>query len=98
MAPIAEELVFRGLLEGYLLETAGFMVGILVPAILFTIMHIAPFKRAPKDFLSLILLSAFSLSIIVGTLRFISNSIIPAILTHMIFNVSGRIVSNMQNE
>ncbi|MGQ4892322.1 MAG: CPBP family intramembrane glutamic endopeptidase [Candidatus Njordarchaeia archaeon] len=95
LAPIAEEFVFRGLLEGYLLKTTTPIVGVMFPATLFSIMHIAPFKEAPRKFLSLILLSAFTLGVIAGILRFMSDSLIPAIVTHAIFNLSGKIAEKI---
>ena len=96
LAPISEELVFRGLLEGYLLVTTTPIISILLPALLFSIVHISPFRDAPKEFLLLILISAFILSMVAGLLRFLSNSLIPSIITHSVFNLSGKIVEEFK--
>ncbi len=46
LAPIGEELLFRGLIEGYLLENnVGVILSILVPAILFGFMHVIAFLK-----------------------------------------------------
>ncbi|AGB04775.1 CAAX amino terminal protease family [Aciduliprofundum sp. MAR08-339] len=89
LAPISEEILYRGLLEGYLILHTSSLIAILVPAVLFSIIHYAPFKNAPKNVIISILLSSLILGIIAGWLRAYSNSIIPAIIVHGEFNIIG---------
>lgn len=97
LSPIAEEIMFRGVLEGYLLATTITWIAIVIPAILFSVMHIAPFSKAPRRLLCIVLISAFALGMIAGTVRFISGSIIPSIISHTSFNLAGKIIETTKN-
>jgi len=89
LTPFGEELLFRGMLEGYLLNYAVMPIGVTIPAILFSLVHAVPFQKAPKKTLLYILISALVLGLIAGYFRAISGSIAPAVVTHMIFNAAG---------
>ncbi len=89
IAPTSEELLYRGLLEGFLLPRTFFWLAIIVPAILFAILHLAPFKNAPPRIKYTIVTEAFILGILAGFLRGFENSIIPAIILHIEFNLWG---------
>ena len=91
LAPLGEELVYRGVIEGYLLTRASLLTAILIPAILFSLMHIMPFSNAPKPILATILAGALLLGLIAGYYRALSNSIIPAFTSHSTTNVIGLI-------
>lgn len=92
LSPTAEEIMFRGVLEGYLLATTNMWIAIILPALLFSLMHIAPFSKAPKRLLAIILISALLLGIVAGAFRYITSSIIPAIVSHASFNLIGKIL------
>ena len=89
LAPLGEEMLFRGVLETSLLVW-GIWIATVIPAILFALVHIAPFKGASPKFMSIILLSAFILGFLSGYFRAISGSLLPAYFVHMTFNLSGR--------
>jgi len=94
IAPICEETLFRGLLLGYLLENnVSSWTAIAASSTLFALIHLLPFHQAPLNLKASILLTAFLLGTIAGYLRRRTNSIIPAITTHMGFNLGGYIIS-----
>ena len=89
LAPLGEDCLFRGILLLSLLPYGAF-VAITVPALLFSLVHLLPFKNTPCKFLVSILISSFALGLLAGYFRVISYSLLPAYLTHTIFNLSGR--------
>ncbi|MCD6485619.1 MAG: CPBP family intramembrane metalloprotease [Candidatus Odinarchaeota archaeon] len=95
LAPTAEELVFRGVIETYLILTTTPTIAVTVPAILFAFIHIAPFKNAPKKLMYIIVTSAFLLGVIAGIMRLLSGSLLPAIAAHITFNLSGKIADKI---
>lgn len=89
-APVQEELIFRGLLQSVLARDLSAATKTSVragvgavggAALLFALVHLAvgPWTAA----------AALMLRILAGELRRRSGSVIPAIITHMIFNVPG---------
>jgi len=92
LAPVGEETLFRGLLEGYLLEKGGRKVAVIFPAILFSLIHVLPYYRTPLTYLILLLVNAFILSIVAGYFRLKSSSLVPAYLTHATFNLVGMVI------
>lgn len=95
ISPIAEEIMFRGVLEGYLLLTITPWIAIVLPAILFSVMHLAPFSKAQRKLLLIVLTSAFILGTIAGIFRYLTNSIIPAIISHQCFNLAGKTIERI---
>ncbi len=94
IAPIGEETLFRGLLLGGLIKVGvNTKISVIMQAILFSIIHIIPFKNAPIIQLIVILITAFILSVIAGIYRVRTYSIIPAIVTHICFNLGGILTS-----
>ena len=89
LAPLGEEMLFRGVLETSLLVW-GIWIATVIPAILFSLIHIAPFKGSSPKFMAVILFSAFLLGLLSGYFRAISGSLLPAYVVHMTFNLSGR--------
>jgi len=89
LAPFSEELMYRGVVEGYLLSHASLLISILVPAILFSLMHAIPYSTAPRPVLATVLLGAFLLGVLAGYYRALSNSIIPAYASHSTMNAIG---------
>ncbi len=91
-APLGEELLFRGLLEGMLLASLNLWLAVVIPALLFSIIHVVPFSDSPKTFLSSLLISALLVGLLAGYLRAISDSLLPAIAVHAGFNLAGNLV------
>ncbi|HDH07278.1 MAG TPA: CPBP family intramembrane metalloprotease [Thermoproteales archaeon] len=90
MAPIGEEILFRGLLEGYLLaKNVNFYVSVILPAILFSLVHWVPFRAAPVKHRFLILFFALIAGLVTGYYRAVTGSITIAIIAHAIFNMPG---------
>lgn len=78
LTPIAEELFFRGVIMGWMSQRRFPQWSvILFPAILFTAMHLNPGGSLPILFLSLIL----------GYLRYVSNSLLLPIGLHICNNI-----------
>lgn len=77
VAPIAEEIAFRGLLFGWLRERAGFAVSAFLSALCFATLHgIAPLIPA-------LVAVGFALAWI----RERSGSVLPAVISHGVFNI-----------
>jgi len=96
IAPLGEELLFRGLLEGYLLLSLGggsfsMAVAAILPAILFSAVHYIPYREAPPTCLRWILTIALVAGLVAGFFRIYANSLMPAVLTHSCFNLGGMI-------
>lgn len=106
-ASICEEVLTRGLIQGYLspLKQFGFSlfgfrisIPVLVAALFFGAMHIALLTVGLDSFsVWAIVVSAFIMGIIAGYYREKTQSIIPAIIIHMLFNVSGSIIGFLEH-
>ncbi len=94
LAPVGEEFLFRGVLESSLLEY-GILIAVIVPALLFSFVHLLPFKNTTGKFLVTIMISAIILGLLAGYFRAISGSLIPAYTTHAIFNLNGKIAEKL---
>ena len=95
LAPVLEEILFRGIVQDSLTEKLGPLRGILIGACVFGIVHIIPQQ----------VINAFFVGIVLGFIYYRSGSLVPVILIHMINNaisyfswvLSGeRIVSTRQ--
>jgi len=101
-ASICEEVLTRGLIQSYLNSLAkyGFTLfkarvslPVLVAALFFGSMHLALLTMGVGGFVVFtIVFFAFILGIIAGYYREKTGSIIPAIIIHMAFNISGTII------
>lgn len=76
LAPVAEEILFRGYLFGKLRKHAPLWISILITSVLFALVH----------FQWNVALDVFALSIVLCLLRVVSGSIWPSILLHMLKN------------
>ncbi len=95
-APLGEEILFRGLLEGMLLTSLDLWSAVVIPALLFSMVHAIPFSDSPRPFLLSLLMSALILGLLAGYLRAVSNSLLPAIAVHVGFNLAGNLVDWLQ--
>jgi membrane protease YdiL (CAAX protease family) len=76
IAPVAEEVLFRGYLFGKLQKYAPLWISILITSVLFAIVHFAWNVG----------LDVFALSIVLCLLRVVSGSLWPSIMLHMLKN------------
>jgi len=101
-ASIAEEVLTRGLIQGYLKPLAGkgltvsdarISIPVFVGALFFALMHIAMVTLG-VDLVSVIatIISAFIVGVIAGYYCEKTESLAPAILVHMLFNMIGSLV------
>ena len=97
LAPIGEELLFRGLLLGYLMRCISRWPSIMVSSIIFALVHLPAFTAYSEIPLTrfLVFAGALILGVIAGHFKTSLNSLIPAIITHSIFNFSGMVTGVM---
>ena len=93
VAPICEEIFFRGLLQGYLILKGHKLLSIAVPAVLFSLVHVLPFSSANVAMLVAVLIGAVVLGSIAGYFRAINGSLLHPILVHFWFNLIGCIIA-----
>ena len=101
-ASICEEALTRGLIQSYLapLRNRGFSISrlrisypVIIGALFFALMHLMPFGGVlPLLHLIAFLISATILGIAAGYYREKTGSLVPAVIVHMLFNVSGSLV------
>ena len=81
IAPVVEEVVFRGLVFAVLERTVGLKVAVLTTAILFAGLHVPEYWHAWNHLLMILLVGvAFSLA------RGVSGSLTPSIILHVGYN------------
>jgi len=107
LASIAEEVLTRGLIQSYLspLKGYGFSIlgfpvspPVLVAALFFGGMHFGLLTVGLDSFsVWVIVISAFFMGIIAGYYREKTESIIPAIIIHMLFNICGSIIGAIES-
>ncbi|WP_099209496.1 CPBP family intramembrane glutamic endopeptidase [Thermococcus henrietii] len=90
LAPLSEELLHRGLVEGYLLSYGHFWSAILFAALLFALPHWRAFGGSALDRISIVA-GAFLLGTLVGYF-FALGGIVPAFALHASANLAGLVV------
>ncbi len=80
-APIAEEVVYRGVLYPAVARRFGAITSVVVVSALFLLVHAEQYASAPAIMLPLGLLS-----VALTTLRAMSGSIMPSVVLHLLFN------------
>ncbi len=88
-APLFEELFFRGLLQGQLVERFGVWIGIAVTAVVFGAVHIA---NDPGTAGLLLALSVGASGIVLGVVRHLTGRLGSSMATHSFFNALAVIV------
>ena len=81
IAPLFEELLFRGFIQPLLSQTFGVAAGILLTAVIFGALHAPEYSWAWQYALAVSLVGAA-----LGWVRFTSNSIIPSTVMHGAYN------------
>lgn len=78
-APIVEELVYRGLIQGGLSPRFGVVRALVFTAVMFTIVHLHPVEFP----------GLFAFALVLGWCRIRTGSLGLAIVTHIAFNAAG---------
>jgi uncharacterized protein len=81
IAPLFEELLFRGFLQPLLSRTFGVVAGIVITAVVFGALHAPEYSMAWQYALAVSIVGA-----VLGWVRFKSNSIIPSTVMHGSYN------------
>jgi len=99
LASIAEEVLFRGLIQGYLqpLKSIGVSIAnrhislpVIVGAVLFGLLHFSLLMMGVDfGFVSLLVFYAIILGLFAGHYAETTGSILPAIVIHTCFNIGG---------
>jgi membrane protease YdiL (CAAX protease family) len=102
LASISEEVLTRGLIQGFLspLKKYGFKifkrfmsVPILISALFFGVMHIMLLFTGMNAYMVFaVVITCFILGIVAGYTREKTGSLIPAIIVHMVFNMTGALL------
>ena len=101
-ASICEEVLTRGLIQGYLAPFTNhcfrmfklrLSLPVIVGALFFSLIHIMPLGASLGIYkLLFFLLFAAILGVIAGYYREKTGSLVPAVIVHMMFNISGSFV------
>jgi uncharacterized protein len=87
VAPLFEELFFRGFLQPLLSRTLGIVAGVLLTAVLFGAVHAAEYQ-----FVWQYVVAISIVGVALGVVRVVTNSIIPSTIMHGCYNASFVIV------
>jgi membrane protease YdiL (CAAX protease family) len=88
LAPLSEELVFRGAILRELLKwKENPWIGIIISAMLFSLVHMNPVQMP----------HAFLVGILLGWLYYRTNSIIPGVTWHWVNNTIAYVMYNLTN-
>jgi membrane protease YdiL (CAAX protease family) len=82
-APVVEELVYRGLLQGALVRRIGRIAGLLVAAAFFALVHFRPVEYP----------GLFVAGLVFGACALVSGRLGPAIAAHIGFNAIGLLIA-----
>lgn len=85
-APFFEELFFRGLLQGQLVQRFGPAVGIVVTSVVFGAAHIA---NDPGTVGFVLALSVAAGGLVLGTVRYLCGRLGSSMVTHSLFNLTA---------
>lgn len=86
MAPLAEELLFRGYFQGKTTEKLGKFFGVIIVAVVFGLMHLVGFTETGIVLQWGAAVDTFSLGIIAGILRLLTGSIWASVVLHAVKN------------
>lgn len=82
-APVVEEVIFRGLIQSRLALALPGWPAVVLSALLFALCHGQPVWMG----------YAFVLGMVLGIMAWRTGSILPSILTHIVFNAIGQVLS-----
>ena len=91
LSPVGEELLFRGLLLGCLMKCIGRWSSIMLSSMVFALAHLLALRlhSATSQTVFLVFAGALILGLVAGYFRASTSSLVPAIIAHSIFNLSG---------
>ena len=102
LASISEEILTRGLIQGYLapLKKYGFKIfkkyislPILIGALFFGLMHVMLLTTGMNVYMVFaVVFTCFILGLLAGYYRENTGSLIPAVVVHMMFNIGGALL------
>ncbi len=88
LAPLGEESLFRGILEGMLLMYGEpFIIAVLIPAVLFALIHYQPLHGKP-----MLLAQVLIIGLILSYIMYLAKSLIPVVIGHSALNLGGLII------
>lgn len=96
LAPLSEEALNRGLVEGYLLNYGHFWSAVIFSAVLFAFPHWRALGNGIFKEKAGLVLSAFIIGALAGYLFALSHSIVPAFALHSSANLAGLAVLNLR--
>ncbi|MDK2463374.1 MAG: CPBP family intramembrane metalloprotease [Candidatus Korarchaeota archaeon] len=91
----------QGSARGPLLSTLGAgpratpWIAVIIPAALFSLVHVAPLSKAPRVYLASVMTGAFVLGLLASLFRAVSGSLAPAVVTHACLNLVGMLVEEI---
>lgn len=91
VAPLFEEMIFRGFLQPLLIKTLGLIPGIVIPAAFFGVLHIFQYSNTWQAAAAI-----FVVGLALGIVRHRGESIVPSTVMHCSYNgvlVAGLIIS-----
>ena len=88
LAPVLEEIIFRGIILNGLLKNYSPIKAIVWSAALFGIVHLNPWQ----------FIGAFIIGLVIGWIYWKTNSIIPGILIHFVNNFTASMVMMFSND
>jgi membrane protease YdiL (CAAX protease family) len=91
VAPALEELLFRGALQPVLVRREGPLLGIVLTALLFLLIHLPGWVLLHASLGAFTIVYVFAFGLFLGWLRHASGSIWASFLTHWINNVGARL-------
>jgi hypothetical protein len=92
LAPLFEEMLFRGFLQPLLSRTFGIIAGVLITAVLFGSLHAFEYMKVWQYVAAVTVVG-----IVLGIVRVRTNSIIPGVVMHGCFNAVSVIALILQN-
>lgn len=81
MAPLVEEIVYRGVVYSAVERLGGKVVGVITVTIIFALVHVPQYWGSAAAIASIV-----SLSLVLTLLRAWTGSLLPSVVTHLIFN------------
>lgn len=88
IAPIVEEIIFRGILLKYIEEKTNIVFAMFLSSFLFSVVHLFNGKLVGID-LYLLILAGFMAGMLYATATYLFNSIWAGIVMHMCWNLTG---------
>ncbi|WP_297067600.1 CPBP family intramembrane glutamic endopeptidase [Thermococcus sp.] len=96
LAPLAEETLNRGLVEGYLLSHGYLWSAIILSAVLFALPHWMAFEKTSLGERTFVTAGAFVMGVTVAYLFALSGSLLTAFTFHSSANFGGLLIAHLR--